>query len=424
MYMYAGTLAVEGGDGAGFAASFSVVGGTLDGVHITSHGSGYTYEGGLKVVISSGGVGCEGLLLRAALRSLRLNRNSSSIAISKVGKLPLEVAQGSDGPTYDVSVHVVSVSALAISSVTLLQGVALLGPPPRLSSFGVVNGSVTSRALSITWAPRLLLRLSLSLDDALTFFNHPASPLSANKTQQEVNSYVNALGVQEGLEAGATIIMRACPFDPSRVLGEQQRPDGCSFLQASLVCQLAGVTRMEARHVNSTSVSLKWYPPEAAPPGVHLVYAVEVAVEHSLPPTPYSPRFFRLGGAWEDLSTTSISFSLADMVLAGVLGQSLSQSNASTPAGTSGVSTTPPPPAATIDARVAELTQALGARARILGTLLPYATAIYSPACLLPRVPPLACPHLSLRLFCPALCSALLSRSSRLSGYQILRTRP
>jgi hypothetical protein len=44
-----------------------VVGGALDGVHITSHGSGYTNEDGLKVVISSGGVGCEGLLLRAAL---------------------------------------------------------------------------------------------------------------------------------------------------------------------------------------------------------------------------------------------------------------------------------------------------------------------------------------------------------------------
>jgi len=372
MYMYAGTLAVEGGDGAGFAASFSVVGGALDGVHITSHGSGYTNEDGLKVVISSGGVGCEGLLLRAALRSLRLNRKSTSIVISQVGKLPLQVAQGSDGPTYDVSVHVVSASALAISSITLLQGVALLAAPPRLSSFGVVKGSVTWRALSITWAPRWLLRLSLSLDDGLTFFNHPASPLSANKTQHDVNSYVNAQGVQEGLEAGATIIIRACPFDPSRVPGEQQRPDGCSFLQASLASRYAGVTRMEARHVNSTSVSLKWYPPEAAPPGVQLVYAVEVAVEHSLPPTPYSPRFFRLGGAWEDLSTTSTSFSHADLAQAGFLGLSPSPLNSSTPAGTSGISTTPLPPPASIDARVAVLTQALGARARILGTLLRY----------------------------------------------------
>lgn len=377
-----GTLAVRGGDGAGFAASFSVIGGSLDALVISSHGAGYTFEDGLQVVIDSGGVGCQGLVLRPRLRSLRLNPNATSVVIRKVGKQALEVAQGADGPTYDFSVQVASAAASATSDAAILQGVALLAPPSRLSSFAVVAGSVTTRGLSIAWAPGAPLRLSLSLDGGVTFFNHAGSPLSANLTQQDVSSYVNALGVEEGLAAGARLTLRACPFDASRAAGEQQRADGCSLLRASLASPLAGVTRLEARHVNSTSVSIEWDAPLHAPPAVPLVYAIEVAVVNSLAPTPYSPRFFRLGGAWEDLSARSTSFSLQDLVDAAVFDLSLPESSPATsppvssstsaaPAGTTAVSTTPspPPPSDPLDQRVAALSRALGARARILGTL-------------------------------------------------------
>lgn len=44
-----------------------------------------------------------------------------------------------------------------------------------------------------------------------------------------------------------------------------------------------------------------------------VVYALEVAVVLSLAPTPYSPRYFRIGAKWEDMRATTATLNLADL---------------------------------------------------------------------------------------------------------------
>jgi hypothetical protein len=44
-----------------------------------------------------------------------------------------------------------------------------------------------------------------------------------------------------------------------------------------------------------------------------VVYALEVAVVLSLAPTPYSPRYYRIGAKWEDMRATTATLNLADL---------------------------------------------------------------------------------------------------------------
>lgn len=302
---------MQGGDGSGFAGIFTVVGGSLDELTITSPGIHYTYEQNVQVVVATGGLGCQGLQLTARLRSLRLSPLSSTVIVSKVGRDALAIANGTHGPFYDFSLEVVSDAGS--SEIQLLEHVTILAFPARLASFTIVRDSVTTESVSVAWSPSLVLRFALSLDGGVSFVKHPASPFSSNDTGTIVNSFINPLGVKEGLVAGATYIMRACPYDATRALEEQQRPDGCTFLQVTLASVAEGITQIELLHVNSTSVSLQWYPPSKAA-HIPFVYALEVALVASLPPTPYSPKFFRIGEAWEDLLATSASFTFDDLV--------------------------------------------------------------------------------------------------------------
>ena len=227
-----GTLAVQGGDGSGFSATFSVVGGGIDQLAIIHHGEGYTHESGLMVVVSSGGVGCEDLDVVARLRAYRLSNQTTTVTVSRVGKDTLMIANGTQGPFYDFSLQVVSDAGS--SDARVLEHVAILAFPARLASFAVVAGSVTTESASVTWSPPIALRLSVSLDAGRTFVKHPASPFSLIHNGTLFASYINTLGVQERLTAGAAYILRACPFDASRALAQQQRADGCSLLQVRI----------------------------------------------------------------------------------------------------------------------------------------------------------------------------------------------
>lgn len=57
------------------------------------------------------------------------------------------------------------------------------------------------------------------------------SPFTVADSGTEVTGFINELGVRERLRKGDSYIMQACPYDASRAENEQQRPDGCSFLQ-------------------------------------------------------------------------------------------------------------------------------------------------------------------------------------------------
>lgn len=382
-----GTLSVQGGDGTGFVANFTVAGGALDELTVISPGVGYTYEQNLQVVVATGGVGCDGMQVSAHLRSLRLSPIATTVVVSRIGREGLAIANGTHGPFYDFSLEVASDAGS--SEMTLVEQVTIQAFPARLRTFTVVQDSVTAESVSVVWSPSLALRLWLSFDGGVSFVRHPASPFSFNDTGTHVESFINILGVQEGLAAGATYIMKACPYDATRALAEQQRPDGCGFLQVTLASDPQGVTHIKLLHVNSTSVSLQWSPPSKATQ-VQLVYALEVAVIPSLPPTAYSPQFFRIGAAWQDIQDTATSFTFDDLAAVAALGISTAQhadgdatttavanlvstttSSGTTSAADTSISATTPSPAA-VDALAAHLdtlTSAFGGKARVLGTL-------------------------------------------------------
>jgi hypothetical protein len=159
-----------------------VVGGSIDAITVTSPGSGFTYEAGLEVIVSSGGVGCEGLVLHARIRALRLQPSATSVVVSKVGRLGLAIANGSHGPTYGFSIEVASVSGT--SSAALVQNVTILPFPARLASFAVVPGSVSTSRFDLAWSPSLPLRLFLSLDGGVSFLSHPSMCIQMSLSMQ------------------------------------------------------------------------------------------------------------------------------------------------------------------------------------------------------------------------------------------------
>jgi hypothetical protein len=369
-----------GGDGSGFAASFLVAGGALEAITVTSAGSGYSYEAGLEVVVSSGGLGCEGLVLHARLRALRLPPDATSIVVNKVGKLGLVIGgkrdDGSDGPSYDFSIEAASVGGT--SAAVLLEGVTILPFPQRLESFAVVPGSVSPLGFELAWSPPVPLRLSLSFDGGVNFLRHPQSPFSTDESSTEVKSFINALGVQEALQPGAAYLLQACPYDASRAADAQQRPDGCSFLHVNLAYEMRGVEELQLQHINTTSVKLRWRPPPDVPPELDLVYALEVAVVQSLAPTPYSPQYYRIGAAWEDLQLTTTSFTLTDLAAVAAFAIALPQKDDARGAGgeasttpapintSTPVTTSPSPSPDAVAQHLSLLTSAFGGRARIL----------------------------------------------------------
>ena len=181
--------------------------------------------------------------------------------MSKVGRQGLVVANstGAHGPFYDF--RLIAVSNALASRPTLLEFVTILPFPARLDSFGVVPESVTSTAFSISWSPKVPLRVSLSPDRGVNFFSLPSSPFDPSHARTTVDSYINDLGVQESLSPGGAFIMRACPYDASRAPSQQQRPDGCSFLQITLAQDLEGVHDIHLVHLNSTRVTFDWSAP-------------------------------------------------------------------------------------------------------------------------------------------------------------------
>ena len=365
-----GVFLVSGGDGRGFRATFTVAGGGIDEIVITSPGERYTSEEGLSVEVAEGGLGCVGLEVAARLRALRLAPTSSQVTVRTVGRAPLKVANASQGPFYDFSLEVVSDGGSQVSSQVLLEGVAIRPFPARLASFEVVPQSVMPNSFSVAWSPPVDLRLAVSDDSGLNFYQHPSSPFAPSQVSATVDAFIDSLGVQTRLQGGSTLVLRACPFDANREASEQQRPDGCSFLQVRLASDLAPISTLELLHVNSSSLTLRWQLDDEIDNAVDRVYAVEVAVEHSLPPTPFAPRFFRIGSAWQDLTRTWTTISLADLAAVPSLGITLSSASGSGEAGnasatTSTNATTTPAPDAHA-AYLAHLLDAFGCRARVL----------------------------------------------------------